>query len=182
MSIAVIAIASVAAISPGHAEFRVCNKSGERLDVALGYDGGRQGWISEGWWNIGVNRCVAVRNGDLDSRYYYLYAQGSSGTEWSADDDDEHGALFCVSDKEFVLNQRRYDPSDEEACKKNGLQSKRFFMVDVGDYTRWTQTLEPDTPQTPARPNPSPSNQPPPSSGGGGSVGGNACQRYPNLC
>jgi uncharacterized membrane protein len=178
LGITVLAIASLTTASPSNAEFRVCNKSSKSLDVAFGYDGGRQGWISEGWWVIGVGKCVIVRGGDLNNRYYYVFAKGDNGTEWNADDDGQEGSAFCIADKVFTLYQRRYEPNDEEACKKQGLQSKNFLQVDVGEYLRWTQTLEDEASAKPAAPPPSaaPATPLPPSSGG------NACQRYPNLC
>jgi uncharacterized membrane protein len=177
LSFAVLAIAALTTVSPSNAEFRVCNKSTQRLDVAIGYDGGRQGWIAEGWWVIDVNKCTTVKGGDLNSRNYYLYATNNNGSEWIGSD-GEGGAPFCVKvGKVFTLYQRKYGDNRDEDCKKAGLDSKSFLMVDVGEYRRWTHTLENEVV---AAPNPPPRPNPPPIGGGGG--GGNACQRFPNLC
>src|SRR5215207_7098534 len=88
LAIAVVTIAFLSATAPGQAEFRVCNKSTERVDVALGYDGGRKGWIAEGWWGVGVGKCVTLLGGRLNNRYYYLYAKGDDGNEWDGEEDE----------------------------------------------------------------------------------------------
>jgi uncharacterized membrane protein len=171
----ILGIATLVTVAPSEAELRVCNKSTAKLDVAVGYDGGRQGWIAEGWWTIEVNKCSVVKGGDLDARYYYLYARADGGAEW--DGTDGEGAPFCIKDEKFTLYQSRYGDNRDSACKKAGLYSQSFFQVDVGDYRRWTQTLDNGHAGPPApAPNPAPSPNPPPSNGG------NACQRYPNLC
>jgi uncharacterized membrane protein len=125
----------------GKAEFRVCNKAKEKIDVAFGYDGGRQGFIAEGWWILAVGQCTTVMSGALRLRYYYVYGRGYNGTEWDGSDDSEAGT-FCVKNEKFKLYQRRYGDNEEEDCKKAGLESKSFFLVDVGDYNLWTQTLD----------------------------------------
>jgi uncharacterized membrane protein len=173
--IAVLATAALLLPSPGKAELRVCNKSKERLDVAVGYDGGNQGWIAEGWWTIDVNKCSVVKGGDLDARYYYLYGRGNDGREW--DGTDGEGAPFCIKDQKFTLYQKRYGDNQDQDCKKAGLYSQSFFQVDVGEYRRWTQTLDNGDGAPPPAPSPAPAPNPPPNNGGG-----NACQRYPNLC
>jgi uncharacterized membrane protein len=180
--IAVLAFAALTTASPSNAEFRVCNKAKEKIDVAFGYDGGRQGFIAEGWWVLESGKCATVKAGALNLQYYYLYGRRKDGGEWDGSDDKKAGA-FCVKNEKFTLYQRKYGDNEDEDCKKAGLESKSFFRVDVGEYRRWTQTLEDETVAAPAPPRPNP----PPRSGGGdggggGAGGGNACQRFPNLC
>jgi len=174
---ATLAAAALISLSPGKAELRVCNKSKERLDVAVGYDGGGQGWIAEGWWTIDINKCAVVKGGDLDAKYYYLYGRGNDGGEW--DGTDGEGAPFCIKDEKFTLYQKKYGDNGDDDCKKAGLSSQSFFQIDVGEYRRWTQTLDSgdDAPAPAPNPAPAPSPSPGPNPGGG-----NACQRYPNLC
>ncbi len=56
------------------AEFRVCNGTQNLVGVAIGYRA-KEGWISEGWWQIPANTCTTLIEGELKSRYYYLYAR-----------------------------------------------------------------------------------------------------------
>ena len=141
-SIVLTAIASLTLTSTGNAEFRVCNKAGAQLDVAIGYENGRQGWISEGWWTLKVGECTVVLSGNLNNRYYYVYAENGDGGEWNGE--DSKSGDFCVKDEKFKLYLDRYGKDiNEEVCKKHGLVYKNFYEVDVGNYKRWTQTLEP---------------------------------------
>src|SRR5262245_42477871 len=98
VSLAGFALASLTAMAPAAADFRVCNKSGETVDVAFGYNGGgRTGWIAEGWWTIHPGAgCVTVFGAQLNNRYYYLYAEGSAGTKWDATETGRIGAPFCI--------------------------------------------------------------------------------------
>jgi uncharacterized membrane protein len=185
LGVAAFAVASGAAYTPANAEFRVCNKSGERVDVAFGYDGGRAGWIAEGWWTLGTGRCVIVHAQNLNNRYYYLYAEGNRGTEWNGEN-DRTGSDFCITRKAFKLFQRRYGQNHEADCSKHGLESKTFFEVNVGNYLRWTQTLDPGTDEPALHPTPDvPKSGPPPGKAPPPSKPpprGSACERFPNLC
>jgi uncharacterized membrane protein len=186
VAIAGFALASLAAIAPAAAEFRVCNKSGETVDVAFGYSGGgKTGWIAEGWYKVNAGGCVTVFGGRLNNRYYYLYAESAGGREWTGE--RGAGAPFCITRKQFKLFQNRYGSNQEADCAKHQLESKRFFQVDTGEHVRWVQTLSPSqkgpappsaSAPPPAPPPPSasapPPSQPPPR--------GSACERFPNLC
>src|SRR5262245_25797826 len=54
--------------SAGRADFTVCNRSDERASVSVGYRHADFGWTSEGWWNIPIEACVTIINGNLKSR------------------------------------------------------------------------------------------------------------------
>ena len=41
------------------ADLKLCNKTESRVGVALGYKD-KEGWASEGWWNIGANNCETL--------------------------------------------------------------------------------------------------------------------------
>jgi uncharacterized membrane protein len=180
VGLAGFALASLAAMAPAAAEFRVCNKSGETVEVAFGYSGGgKTGWIAEGWYRVNAGGCVTVLSERLSNRYYYLYAEGTGGHAW--DGTGEAGAPFCVARKRFKLFQSRYGSNEEADCAKHQLESKRFFQVDTGEHGRWVQTLtasQQEPAPAPAPPPPSAS-APPPSSP---PPKGSACERFPNLC
>ena len=40
-----------ATVEPAAADFRLCNNTGSRVGIALGYKDA-QGWTTEGWWNL----------------------------------------------------------------------------------------------------------------------------------
>ena len=40
------------------------------------------GWSKAGWWNVADDASATVITGNLNNRYYYFYAQASSGAEW----------------------------------------------------------------------------------------------------
>ena len=64
--------------SPALADLRVCNQTPNQINIALGYRAER-GWQSEGWWLAAANDCVTVFQGDLSSRFYYLFAVDDIG-------------------------------------------------------------------------------------------------------
>lgn len=199
VGIAGVALAWLAAIAPAAAQFRVCNKSGETVEVAFGYNGsGNTGWIAEGWYRIRPGGCATVHAVPLNGRYYYVYADGGGGSGWSGES-GAPAASFCVSRKQFKLFQSRYGSTNEAAeCAKHQLESRRFFRVDTGEHRQWVQNLvtsrggpvqaSPPAPPPrstsappPSQPPPSqsppsqaPPSQPPPK--------GSACERFPNLC
>ena len=185
VGLAGFALASLAAMAPAAAEFQVCNKSGGVVDVAFGYNGGgNTGWIAEGWYTINAGGCGTVFSARLNNRYYYLYAEGAGGREWSGDSGT--GAPFCIIHKRFKLFQSRYGSNEEADCAKHQLESKRFLRVDTGEHVRWIHNLTsaqqgppPSKPApTPAPPPPSASTPPPSQPPQKGS----ACERFPNLC
>ena len=83
--------------SPAHADFRLCNNTGSRVGVALGYKDA-EGWTTEGWWNISARSCETLLRGALVARYYYIYAVDyDRGGEWSGH------AFMCSREKEFTI-------------------------------------------------------------------------------
>src|SRR5262245_29481068 len=100
--IAAATLALLAPTAPTLADFRVCNQSKEKVEVAFGYEAGKDVWISEGWWTLRHGGCATLWSGRLRNRYYYLYAEGDQGTEWDGSDDSRPG-YFCVKDAKFKL-------------------------------------------------------------------------------
>jgi uncharacterized membrane protein len=143
--IALLAGVSMTLFAPAaHADFRLCNNTGSRVGVALGYKDA-EGWITEGWWNISARSCETLVRGALVARYYYIYAVDyDRGGEWSGH------AYMCSRDKEFTIR-------GTEDCLARGYDRIGFFEVDTGEQRSWTVQLtdsaeQPPTPMTPRVP------------------------------
>ena len=114
--------------SPAHADFRLCNNTGSRVGVALGYKDA-EGWTTEGWWNISARSCETLLRGGLVARYYYIYAVDyDRGGEWSG------RAYMCSRDKEFTIR-------GTEDCLARGYDRTGYFEVDTGEQRSWTVQL-----------------------------------------
>jgi uncharacterized membrane protein len=126
-ALALSALAMVGAPA-AHADFRLCNDTKSLVGVALGYR--EQGkWITEGWWQVPGETCASLIEGDLNSRYYYLYAEDADrGGQWRGD------IFMCTSDRQF-----RIDGVDE--CFARGHQKTGFFEVDTGNKESWMVRL-----------------------------------------
>src|SRR6476659_4164594 len=55
------------------ADFRICNNTGSRVGLAVGYKD-TEHWTTEGWWNLSARTCETILRGQLVARYYYVYA------------------------------------------------------------------------------------------------------------
>jgi uncharacterized membrane protein len=118
----------VIGVSSACADFRVCNDTGSLVGVALGYrEAGK--WITEGWWQVPGQTCASLINGDLDSRYYYLYAEDADrGGQW-------RGEIFmCTSDREFKIE-------GVEECFGRGHRKTGFFEIDTSNKESWLVRL-----------------------------------------
>ena len=130
-----------ATIGPAAADFRLCNNTGSRVGIALGYKDA-EGWTTEGWWNLSARSCDTLLKGALVARYYYIYAVDyDRGGEWSGK------AFMCTRDKEFTIR-------GIEDCLARGYDKTGFFEVDTGEQRSWTVQLTESTEQTPQRPLP----------------------------
>ncbi len=118
----------VISASPVLSDFRVCNDTKSLIGIALGYrlDGN---WITEGWWQIPGETCASVIEGDLNSRYYYIYAEDADrGGQWRGD------IFMCTSDREFRID-------GVQDCFARGHKRTGFFEVDTGDKGSWMVRL-----------------------------------------
>jgi uncharacterized membrane protein len=107
-----------------HADLRLCNDTASLVGVALGYrEDGK--WITEGWWQIPGKACASLIEGDLNSRYYYIFAEDADkGGQWP-------GEIFmCTADREFRIE-------GVEECFARGYQQTGFFEVDTGNKESW---------------------------------------------
>ncbi|WP_164712243.1 DUF1036 domain-containing protein [Methylobacterium currus] len=113
---------------PARADLRMCNMTGSRIGIALGYrDSG--GWVTEGWWNLSAKGCETLLKGALAARYYYVFAVDyDRGGEWSG------RSLMCTRDREFTIR-------GVEDCLARGYDRNGFFEVDTGEQKSWTIQL-----------------------------------------
>lgn len=131
----------VAGISPSiaQADFRVCNATQNLVGVAIGYRA-KAGWITEGWWHIDGSSCKTLIEGQLSSRYYYIYAEDAErGGRWD-------GPInMCVAEKEFKI-------VGTEDCFARGFQRAGFQEHDTGKQPSWmvqlTDEVAPDNTAT----------------------------------
>jgi uncharacterized membrane protein len=125
--------------TPAAADFRLCNNTGSRVGIAIGYKDG-EAWITEGWWNLSSRSCETILRGALSARFYYIYGVDyDRGGEWSGK------AYMCTRDKEFTI--RGIDD-----CLARGYDRTGFFEVDTSEQKSWTVQLTESADQAPARP------------------------------
>lgn len=136
-ALAVALLCSVS--SAAYADFRLCNNTGSRVGVAIGYKDA-EGWTTEGWWNLSSRSCETIVRGQLAARFFYVYAiDYDRGGEWSGK------AFMCTRDKEFSIR-------GIEDCLARGFERTGFFEVDTGEQRSWTVQLTESSDQAPARP------------------------------
>src|SRR5262245_20037990 len=124
----VVAIFLIGAETPALADFRLCNQTPSRVGIAIGYKD-KDGWTTEGWWNLPTKTCETLLRGTLVARYYYVYGVDyDRGGEWSGQ------AYMCTRDKEFTVR-------GTEDCLARGYDRTGFFEVDTGQQQSWTVTL-----------------------------------------
>jgi uncharacterized membrane protein len=107
---------------------RLCNKTGSRVGVAIGYKVDGE-WITEGWWNVAGSSCGTLMAGPLVSRFCYVYAVDYDlGGTWGGK------SAMCTRDKMFTI--RGIDD-----CVARGYERTGFFEVDTGEQKSWTVQL-----------------------------------------
>lgn len=122
------------AADAAHADFRVCNGTQNLVGVAIGYRA-EAGWTTEGWWQVPATTCATLIEGELQSRYYYLYAEDAArGGRWTGN------VNMCVAENEFKI-------VGVEDCFARGHQRMGFKEYDTGRQGSWMVQLS-DTPGT----------------------------------
>ncbi len=117
-----------------HADFRVCNGTQNLVGVAIGYRA-EEGWTTEGWWQVPASTCATLIEGELQSRYYYLYAEDAArGGRWTGE------VNMCVAENEFKI-------VGVEDCVARGHQRMGFKEYDTGRQGSWMVQLS-DVPST----------------------------------
>lgn len=125
---AVVAVALLAGSGEARADFRVCNGTQSLVGGAIGYRTA-EGWVTEGWWQIPANSCATLIEGQLESRYYYLYAEDAGGGgRWAGD------INMCVADNEFRV-------VGVQDCFARGFQRAGFKEYDTGRQGSWMVQL-----------------------------------------
>ena len=126
--------------TPALADFHICNNSGSRVGVAVGYKDAEGNWATEGWWNLSARSCETLLKGQLIARYYYIYAiDYDRGGEWAGQ------AFMCSREKEFTIK-------GTEDCLARGYDRTGFFEVDTGEQRAWTVQLTEAGETNPQRP------------------------------
>ena len=137
-SVATVVLLTASAY-PALADFRLCNNTGSRVGVAIGYKD-TEGWVTEGWWNVTARTCETLLRGSLVARYYYIYAVDyDRGGEWSGH------AFMCSRDKEFTIRGTKN-------CLARGYDRTGFFEVDTREQRSWTVQLTDNAELVPERP------------------------------
>lgn len=135
-ALAFVASLSVPLLAAGtaHADFRVCNGTPNLVGVAIGYRA-EEGWTTEGWWQVPASTCATLIEGELQSRYYYLYAEDAArGGRWTGE------VNMCVAENEFKI-------VGVEDCFARGHQRMGFKEYDTGQQGSWMVQLS-DAPST----------------------------------
>jgi uncharacterized membrane protein len=154
-----VLMAFAASSAPALADLRICNQSTNQVSVALGYRA-EKGWQSEGWWVAPPQKCAVVYQGDLHSRFFYLYvADDVGGGAWDGTN------FMCTRDESFTI-------FGVEDCLARGYERTGFFEVDTQNRSDWTlQLTDPNNNDTtttdngdaaPLEGDPNASDQPPP--------------------
>jgi uncharacterized membrane protein len=149
---AAFALTLLVSPAPARADFQLCNNTGSRVGVAVGYKDTDGSWVTEGWWNLSARSCEPVLKGALIARFYYIYAiDYDRGGEWAGQ------AYMCTRDKEFTIK-------GNQDCLARGFDRTGFFEVDTGEQRAWTVQLSdtadggpqqrPLTPGSPVLPTP----------------------------
>jgi uncharacterized membrane protein len=118
----------MAGTGQARADFNVCNKTKERVAVALGFR--QQGlWISQGWWNVEPARCATLLPGKLSETKYYLYADAKAGNWFMGG-----GFRFCVKNDEFKV-------IGNSNCPLRGAKPQGFREIAVGKNAGFTYEI-----------------------------------------
>lgn len=116
------------AITPAYADLRVCNQTADPVSIAMGYKAPR-GWQSEGWWVAAPSQCATVFQGNLNSRFFYLFAADDiGGGAWDG------SVYMCTRDNSFTI-------FGVEDCLARGYERTGFFEVDTQNKSDWTLQL-----------------------------------------
>ncbi|MFY9641910.1 MAG: DUF1036 domain-containing protein [Rhodomicrobium sp.] len=127
----------LASPDPAYAELKLCNSTSSRIGVAIGYKD-KDGWTSEGWWNVDSQSCALLIQDKLRARFYYVYAfDYDKGGEWG-------GPIpMCTNDVEFTIK-------GIDNCEGRGFKKSGFFEVDTQEQTDWTVKLTDQSEPQPA--------------------------------
>jgi uncharacterized membrane protein len=122
------AVTGLLVATPAAADLKLCNSTASRVGVSIGYQD-KEGWATEGWWNIASQTCETLLKGPVPSRFIYVHAVDyDRGGEWAGKND------MCTGEKSFTIR-------GVQDCASRGYKSTGFFEVDTGDSKEWTIRL-----------------------------------------
>jgi uncharacterized membrane protein len=134
-SFAVFVASIIVQAAPAAADLKLCNSTASRIGVAIGYQD-KEGWATEGWWNIASQTCETLLKGAVPSRFIYVHAiDYDRGGEWAGKND------MCTGEKSFTIR-------GVQDCVSRGYKATGFFEVDTGDAKEWTVRLTDPEPAT----------------------------------
>lgn len=110
------------AAGPAWAGLEICNKTGARHSVAVGYKDGDV-WTSEGWWNLDPGKCATPLKADLRYRYYYFRAINTGRTF------QDENYVFCTDSGAFTIE-------GDKDCADRGYRRSTFRRIDTGEDTK----------------------------------------------
>jgi uncharacterized membrane protein len=120
--------ALLAGAGPARADLRMCNGTDSRVGVSIGYND-LSSWLTEGWWNIAPRACETLIRGDLNARYFYVYAiDYDRGGEWGG----PH--FMCTREREFTIR-------GFQDCLARGFDKLGFKEIDTTQQKSWTIQL-----------------------------------------
>ncbi len=106
-----------------------CNDTAETLNIAVAWS--QEGdWKSRGWARVPARTCEKILGGDLQSRYYWYYAElaGSDGKESWNGKGSEHAGYFCTQDAQFFFRD----------ANQTNCEGFSFRRIDTGDYKAYS--------------------------------------------
>jgi uncharacterized membrane protein len=129
------AVSLLTMAAPAAADLKLCNSTASRIGVAVGYQV-KEGWATEGWWNIASQTCETLLKGAVPSRFVYVHAVDyDRGGEWAGKNE------MCTGEKSFTIR-------GVQDCVSRGYKTTGFFEVDTGDAKEWTIRLTDPEPAT----------------------------------
>jgi len=107
---------------PAASDLRICNATGSRRYVAIGYNK-NDNWVSEGWWKLDANQCATPVKDKLTNRYYYYR------TEDTNERFVNERYMFCTVDDAFTI-------VGDKNCRARGYEEHGFNQIDTGPTAR----------------------------------------------
>jgi uncharacterized membrane protein len=123
--------------TPVRADWVICNKTAEKMDVAVAYVNPAGGFISEGWWTLqycgGCAKVMRSRETSDHANLFY-HARGKSRV---IDGDTR----FCTKEGAFMIG-------DHANCGERGLSATSFqhTAAKVSEGGTYTTSLTGDVP------------------------------------
>ena len=125
----IVAAVSLILLAPAaRADLRLCNETTNQIGVSIGYKSATN-WTTEGWWNLASNTCKTLIPGELNSRYYYIYAiDYDEGGVWGGP------AYMCTDSRRFTI-------LGIDNCVARGFERRGFYEIDTREQENWTVQL-----------------------------------------